>query len=245
MSNSIKLKIISTNQELSNMINYFINNDFITLTDTPFTQVFQNYDEILNNITNFNIKYKNAYDTINKTNITPTNHLSNQLILRNNTINTIKKMNIDNKLRMANINVYYTKKTRFINKMLNYTFILAVIILILLILFKKKILQFIIFIILLILVIIIYGIIIILMYHDLSSRNNLNFDEINFSSPGFSALDSSYVVAQESCLGENCCPSDLSYLTNSIYDSNIGFCVPICKDDTNFSYIDNSCTAIY
>jgi hypothetical protein len=139
-----------------------------------------------------------------------------------------------NKLRLVEINDYYTKKYNFQSKIMK-SFIFICILLIILTLLVRIILPINIYY-LLVVIVIIYGILDIgTLIISANSRNPMNYQEYNWyfnpalAAAKFSGLDASandpWALKNITCIGQACCPNGFTY------DNNLNYCMVTANNE--------------
>ncbi len=191
-----------------------------------------NLDTLLNNTTDFLYNTNNFLEQ-NNINQEITQYYIDTLESNLNEYNGKVKQDTINKTRMARLNIYYIKKNKFINNILQYTILYFTLLLIIAILTKKSIISNNISFILGTIILFIYGGKLFSDYVDLNKRNNYDFDKIDFT-----RIDSSSNVynysSQDGCYAADCCVSG-----ETIYDYLLGECIIDCNSmypGSNYKY---------
>jgi len=215
-----------TQEEQENIINKI--NEVSTMRINLFNTLTSSYSFYQSNVTSSNSVLNNQIMALNIAN--------EQLNSLKTRLNKIMNKNINNR-RLIEINTYYGKQYDAYSSVMKYILYICVPILILSILSNKNIIPENIYNLLVIIILIIGFIIVIRKVADISLRDNMNFDEYQWSfNPSFTPGSSTNTNASTDtssksnlCVGALCC-SDVE-----MFDDSLNLCVPMQQSNSSYS----------
>jgi hypothetical protein len=225
-----------TQQEQENIINKI--NEVSTMRINLFNTLTSSYSFYQSNLTSSNSVLNNQIIALNIA-----NQQLNSLKIR---LDKLMNKNINNR-RLIEINTYYGKQYDAYSSVMKYILIICVPILILSILSSKNIISQNIYNLLVIIILIIGFIIVIRKISDISLRDNMNFDEYQWSfNPSFAPGSSKTKnISNTTSSKNNLCVGALCCNDAEMFDETLNLCVPIQQSNNNSYIVQPSSTSSF